>query len=188
MSVQVQPRKKWWHVQWYSDLDSHEERKLILKLDLLFVPYAVLSVSATPNVSFHAATSRLVLTICIVLGKIHRSSQFEYVQESNWHQTPLINTDNAYVAGLKEELGFYGNELVQLQTLYVVGAVVGQLPFLWLFTHVPMHWLIPIMDVAWGVFTLLQYRAHSFAELAAYRFLVGWFEVVNIRRDFWRNY
>ncbi|KAI0176889.1 major facilitator superfamily domain-containing protein, partial [Pestalotiopsis sp. NC0098] len=40
----------------------------------------------------------------------------------------------------------------------------------------PMHWLIPIMDVAWGVFTLLQYRAHSFAELAAYRFLVGWFE------------
>lgn len=32
------------------------------------------------------------------------------------------------------------------------------------------------MDVAWGIFTLLQYRVTSFAELAAYRFLVGWFE------------
>jgi hypothetical protein len=33
------------------------------------------------------------------------------------------------------------------------------------------------MDVAWGIFTLVQYRANSYAELAAYRFLVGWFEV-----------
>ncbi|KAF2995457.1 MFS transporter (Seo1) [Neopestalotiopsis sp. 37M] len=136
--MSVQPRKRWWHVQWYSDLDTKEERKLILKLDLLFVPYAVLSYWV------------------------------KYVDQAN--------LNNAYVAGLKEDLGFFGNQLVQLQTLYVVGAVVGQLPFLWLFTHVPMYWLIPIMDVAWGIFTLLQYRAHSFAELAAYRFLVGWFE------------
>jgi hypothetical protein len=88
---------------------------------------------------------------------------------------------------MKEDLGFFGNQLVQLQTLYVVGAVVGQLPFLWLFTHVPMYWLIPIMDVAWGIFTLLQYRAHSFAELAAYRFLVGWFEVSLLFLDHMRK-
>jgi MFS family permease len=80
------------------------------------------------------------------------------------------------VAGLKEDLGFEGNELVRLQTLYILGAVLGQLPFMYLFTRVPMYYLIPIMDVAWGVFTLLQYRVTSFAELAAYRFLVGWFE------------
>ncbi|KAI0013332.1 major facilitator superfamily transporter [Xylariaceae sp. FL0662B] len=86
------------------------------------------------------------------------------------------NLNNAYVSGLKEDLGFYGNELVQLQTFYIVGAVVGQIPFLFLFTYVPMHWLIPILDVAWGIFTLLQYRSASFAELSAYRFLVGWFE------------
>lgn len=89
----------------------------------------------------------------------------------------LTISDNAYVSGLKEDLGFQGNELVQLQTLYVVGAVVGQLPFMFLFTYIPMNWLIPFLDIAWGIFTLLQYRAHSFAELAAYRFLVGWFEV-----------
>lgn len=88
----------------------------------------------------------------------------------------LIPADNAYVAGLKEDLGFQGNELVRLQTLYILGAVLGQLPFMYLFTRVPMHYLIPMMDVAWGIFTLLQYRVTSFAELAAYRFMVGWFE------------
>ncbi len=40
-----------------------------------------------------------------------------------------------------------------------------------------MYYLIPGMDVAWGIFTLLQFRTTSFAELAAYRFLVGLFEV-----------
>ena len=78
---------------------------------------------------------------------------------------------------MKEELGFKGNELVQLQTFYILGAVLGQLPFLFLFTYIPMHWLIPFLDIAWGIFTILQYRVHGYAELAAYRFLVGWFEV-----------
>jgi hypothetical protein len=61
--------------------------------------------------------------------------------------------------------------------MYTIGAVVGQLPFAYLFTRLPMSWVIPFMDVAWGIFTLVQYRANSYAELAAYRFLVGWFEV-----------
>ncbi|KAK0649682.1 major facilitator superfamily domain-containing protein [Cercophora newfieldiana] len=86
------------------------------------------------------------------------------------------NLNNAYVAGMKEDLGFMGNELIQLQTFYIVGAVVGQIPFMFLFTYLPMHWVIPGLDIAWGIFTLLQYRTASFAELAAYRFLVGWFE------------
>jgi hypothetical protein len=87
------------------------------------------------------------------------------------------SADNAYVAGMKEDLGFYGNQLIRLQTMYIIGAVLGQIPFLFLFTYVPMYWLIPGMDVLWGVSTLLQYRANSYAEMAAYRFLVGWFEV-----------
>lgn len=84
--------------------------------------------------------------------------------------------DNAYVAGLKEELGFEGNELVQLQTFYIIGAVTGQIPFFFLLTYIPLHWLIPFLDIAWGIFTLLQFRVNGYAELAVYRFLVGWFE------------
>lgn len=89
----------------------------------------------------------------------------------------ILLADNAYVSGMKDDLGFVGNELVQLQTMYVVGAVVGQIPFMFLFTMFPMNWVIPFLDVCWGIFTLLQFRANSFAEMAAYRFLVGWFEV-----------
>lgn len=43
-------------------------------------------------------------------------------------------------------------------------------------TYVPIQYLIPACDICWGVFTLLQYRVNSYAELAAYRFMVGWFE------------
>ncbi|KAI0907692.1 major facilitator superfamily domain-containing protein [Ustulina deusta] len=130
--------RKWYDIRWYSDEETKEDRKLIVRLDLLIVPYAVLSYWV------------------------------KYLDQAN--------LNNAYVAGLKEDLGFYGNELVQLQTFYIVGAVLGQLPFMFLFTYVPMYYLIPGMDVAWGIFTLLQFRTTSFAELAAYRFLVGLFE------------
>lgn len=70
----------------------------------------------------------------------------------------------------------HGNELVRLQTLFTLGSVLGQLPFGYLLTRVPTSLSVPILDVLWGVFTLLQFRAQSFSELAAYRFLVGWFE------------
>lgn len=36
-------RKPWYKIEWFSDDDTHEERKLIVKLDLLIVPYAFLS-------------------------------------------------------------------------------------------------------------------------------------------------
>jgi len=35
--------KKWYQLQWFRSDDSHEERRLILKLDLLIVPYAFLA-------------------------------------------------------------------------------------------------------------------------------------------------
>lgn len=87
------------------------------------------------------------------------------------------------MTGLKDDLGFEGNQLVELQTFYTVGAVTGQIPIMFLLTYIPMHWLIPFLDIAWGIFTLLQYRATGFPELAAYRFLVGWFEVCHGNKD-----
>ncbi|KAA8643481.1 putative MFS transporter Seo1 [Aspergillus tanneri] len=134
----VKTRRKWYRIQWFADQDTKEERRLILKLDTLIVPYAFLAYWT------------------------------KYIDQSN------IN--NAYVSGLKEDLGLHGNELVHLQTIYTVGAVVGQIPFAYLFTKFPMSWLIPFMDICWGIFTLLQYRVDSYGELMAYRFLVGWFE------------
>ncbi|EXJ92337.1 hypothetical protein A1O3_00887 [Capronia epimyces CBS 606.96] len=84
------------------------------------------------------------------------------------------NLTNAYVSGMKEDLGFYGNQLVQLQTIYNVAYTVFMIPLTLLAAK--YRFVIPACDFMWGVFTLLQYRANSFAELAAYRFLVGAFE------------
>ncbi len=79
---------------------------------------------------------------------------------------------------MKEELNFYGNELVQLQTVFTVGSVVAQLPFAYLFPKVPLYILIPSMELLWGVFNLLQYKSNGFGEEVAYRFMVGLFEVI----------
>jgi MFS family permease len=63
-----------------------------------------------------------------------------------------------------------------LNALYIAGAVIGQLPFTFIFPMFPMNYTIPALEMGWGLFTLLQYRTQSFAELAAYRFFVGLFE------------
>lgn len=88
---------------------------------------------------------------------------------------------------MSEELGFYGNELVQFQTIFTVGNTVGLIPFGYIFPKVPMHWLVPTLDLGWGIFTLLQYRANSFGEIAAYRLLVALFEVCLAHFWFSRN-
>ena len=78
---------------------------------------------------------------------------------------------------MSDELGVNGDQLVQFQTIFVVGNVLGLLPFIYLFPRVPMHYLVPTLDLGWGIFTLLQYRATSYGEIMAYRFLVSIFEV-----------
>ncbi|KAH8661600.1 retrograde regulation protein 2 [Tricladium varicosporioides] len=128
--------RAWYH--WYSAEDSPEERRLIVKLDLLIIPYAVIAY------------------------------WIKYIDQSN--------LNNAYVSGLKEDLGFNGNQLVELNSMYVTGAVIGQLPFTFLFPMFPMNWTIPALEAGWGIFTLLQYRTQSYSELMAYRFFVGIFE------------
>lgn len=38
-----QQRRKWYQIQWFADHDTKQDRQLILKLDLLIVPYAFLT-------------------------------------------------------------------------------------------------------------------------------------------------
>ena len=59
-------------------------------------------------------------------------------------EVDLNTTDNAYVSGLKEDLVFHGNELVRLQTMYTIGAVLGQLSRAYLFTKLPMSWVYSV--------------------------------------------
>jgi|TARA_R110002003_G_scaffold112_18_gene9709 ACS family pantothenate transporter-like MFS transporter len=38
------------------------------------------------------------------------------------------NLNNAYVSGMREELGFRGNQLNQINTVFTVGYTIGQVP------------------------------------------------------------
>ncbi|VVT55467.1 uncharacterized protein SAPINGB_P004611 [Magnusiomyces paraingens] len=86
------------------------------------------------------------------------------------------NLNNAYVSGMKEDLGMKGNDLVNTQVVYTVGSVVFQLPMMYLIHRYPTHILLPAMDIAWGLFTLAVYRSTSVGMLQALRFFVGVFE------------
>lgn len=37
------PRENWWKIQWFAKDDTKEERRFITKLDLILVPYLLLS-------------------------------------------------------------------------------------------------------------------------------------------------
>lgn len=39
-----------------------------------------------------------------------------------------VNISNAYVSGMKEDLGLYGNELNIMTTTWTVGYVIGEIP------------------------------------------------------------
>lgn len=39
-----------------------------------------------------------------------------------------VNINNAFVSGMKEDLGLFGNQLNYMQTCWTVGYVIGQIP------------------------------------------------------------
>ncbi|WVQ72199.1 hypothetical protein IAR50_001745 [Cryptococcus sp. DSM 104548] len=86
------------------------------------------------------------------------------------------NVSNAYLTGMKEDLGMYGNQLVTSTSIWTVGYVIGQLPSNLLLTRVEPRWVIPALELGWGVATLGSYGVKSYKSLYALRFLVGLFE------------
>ncbi|KAB8281467.1 major facilitator superfamily domain-containing protein [Yarrowia lipolytica] len=116
---------KWF--KWFDERDTKEDKKLILKLDLLLTCYS--------------------LAVYWV----------KYLDQTN--------VNNAYVSGMREDLGFKGNDLA----MYL-------LPFMFMLPKVPLNIVIPAMDLCWGIMTLLCCKIHSVAALKVIRFFVGVFE------------
>lgn len=64
-------------------------------------------------------------------------------------------TTQAYVSGMKEDLGLYGNELNWFQTYFSIAYAVFIVPSQLLQTKLrPSIWL-PCAEMGWGVLTLL---------------------------------
>ncbi|EEA23625.1 hypothetical protein EYB25_006348 [Talaromyces marneffei] len=88
----------------------------------------------------------------------------------------LNNVTNAYLSGMEEDLKMYGNQLVTSTTVFTVGYVIGQVPFNLLLTRVSPRWVIPSLEVGWGMAVICMSSVKSYQALYALRFLVGIFE------------
>ncbi|KAJ7171016.1 major facilitator superfamily domain-containing protein [Mycena filopes] len=86
------------------------------------------------------------------------------------------NVTSAFFAGMKEDLNMYGDELVHATSYWTAGYVIGQIPSNLLLTRVSPQYVIPTLELAWGLATLGTYSVKSVKALYALRFLVGLFE------------
>ncbi|KAH6990176.1 major facilitator superfamily domain-containing protein [Ilyonectria destructans] len=86
------------------------------------------------------------------------------------------NVNNAFLSGMKEDLNMYGNELVTSTSIWTVGYVIGQIPSNLLLTRVSPRWVIPSLEVGWGIATICTSSVKSYKALYGLRFLVGLFE------------
>ncbi|KAH8092630.1 MFS general substrate transporter [Cristinia sonorae] len=83
------------------------------------------------------------------------------------------NVTNAYVSGMKEDLGLHGNQLNYITTAWTCGYVIGQIPSNLIITRIrPSIW-IPLMELIWSSLTMVLASAKNFNTLIAVRFFVG---------------
>ncbi|KAF9892252.1 hypothetical protein FE257_002029 [Aspergillus nanangensis] len=87
------------------------------------------------------------------------------------------NISNAYVSGLKEDFNLNGNELNYFNVCYYTAYVVFQVPGLLLMSRPQLaRWLLPTLEILWGICTFAQSRVTNVNQLYALRFLVGMLE------------
>lgn len=83
------------------------------------------------------------------------------------------NINNAFVSGMKEDLGLYKNQLNYMQTCWTVGYVIGEIPSNIILTRIrPSIW-IPTMEIIWTVLTMCVASCNSAPPIYALRFLIG---------------
>lgn len=83
------------------------------------------------------------------------------------------NLTNAYVSGMKEELGFRGNQLNVINTIFTVGYIVGQIPSGLAVTYLRPRYFFPAMVLFWGALTMITAAVRNPQGIMAIRFFLG---------------
>ncbi|KAK3374730.1 MFS general substrate transporter [Podospora didyma] len=132
---------------WYPAEYPAEERKLLFKLDLSILTFA-----------------------CLCFFKL----------------LDQTNISNAYVSGLEEDFELDGNELNYFNVYYFTAYVVFQVPGLLLMSRPNLYvltkqqrrarWLLPTLEVFWGIVTFAQCRVTSVNQIYACRSIIGMLE------------
>ncbi|KAM5355066.1 hypothetical protein ACJ41O_001712 [Fusarium nematophilum] len=87
------------------------------------------------------------------------------------------NISNAFVSGMKEDLGLYGNERNWLNSYFNIGYLIGTVPtqMIQLRYIRPSIW-IPLCEVLWSILVMAMAAAKDVETLYALRFFVGLLE------------
>ncbi|KAL6249511.1 hypothetical protein RBB50_003364 [Rhinocladiella similis] len=86
------------------------------------------------------------------------------------------NITNAFVSGMKEDLGLYKNQYNYIIVSWTVGYIIGQWPSNFILTRVRAHIWIPFLEIGWTIFTFALAGAKSYSAMLGLRFVVGLFE------------
>ncbi|KAK5658060.1 hypothetical protein OQA88_2616 [Cercophora sp. LCS_1] len=86
------------------------------------------------------------------------------------------NISSAYVSGMREDLGLYGDELNYFTTFFSISYCLMLIPSQIIITYVrPSLWL-PGLEIGWGLVTALIAFSHNARQIYALRVLLGLFE------------
>ncbi|KAK5109247.1 hypothetical protein LTR62_007229 [Meristemomyces frigidus] len=86
------------------------------------------------------------------------------------------NLTNAYVSGARQDLGFKGTQLNQINTIFYGGYLLGQIPNNLILQKVPPRIWLPITCLAWGLLTLGTAFVQHPWQIMIIRFFQGFFE------------
>lgn len=125
--------KKWY--KWFHESDTSEERKVILKIDLLLTFYSLMAYWV------------------------------KYLDQTN--------LTNAYIGGLKEDIGMKGNDFVNTQVMFSVGNIIFQIPFIYVLYACPLNYVLPSLDIVWSILTICLSRVTNVGQLKVLRFFIG---------------
>ncbi|CCH44170.1 putative transporter SEO1 [Wickerhamomyces ciferrii] len=83
------------------------------------------------------------------------------------------NLNNAYVSGMKEDIGMKGNDLIDTQVLFSAANIIFELPFIFTLPRINPTYMLFGAELFWSVFTLTLSTVKNPAALKGMRFLVG---------------
>jgi len=87
-----------------------------------------------------------------------------------------INIGNAYVSGMRGDLGMLAKQLNVIDAAWTSGYVVGQIPSQILLTKVHASWWIPFCQLVWTTLTFCMAAVKTSDQVVALRFFIGLFE------------
>lgn len=86
------------------------------------------------------------------------------------------NISSAYVSGMKEDLGLYGDELNYFTTWFSVSYCIMLIPSQVIMTWVRPSWWLPGLEIGWGVMTGLIAVCTNAKQVYVLRVFLGLFE------------